>query len=32
VYITEIAKIDGRLVQKVIGTAENIRDPSVKPS
>ena len=32
VYITEIAKIDGRLVQKVIATVENVRDPSVKPS
>jgi branched-chain amino acid transport system substrate-binding protein len=31
VYITEIAKTDGRLAQKVIATVESVRDPSVKP-
>jgi branched-chain amino acid transport system substrate-binding protein len=31
VYIVEVAKADGRLVQKVVSTVENVRDPSIKP-
>jgi branched-chain amino acid transport system substrate-binding protein len=31
VYITEIAKLDGRYAQKVIATVGNVRDPNVKP-
>jgi branched-chain amino acid transport system substrate-binding protein len=32
VYIAEVAKVDGRLTQKVTATIEKVRDPSVKPT
>jgi branched-chain amino acid transport system substrate-binding protein len=31
-YVREVAKVDGRLTNKVIGTFKDVRDPGVKPS
>src|SRR5262249_32117270 len=32
VYVTEVTKADGRYIQKVIGTIDNVRDPGQKPT
>jgi branched-chain amino acid transport system substrate-binding protein len=30
IYVREVAEIDGRLTNKIIGTLENVRDPGVR--